>query len=162
MRDISKWTITEPKVCESITLSLVMLSIIILVFIFFFFHADVDECLNDPCVNGQCINTDGSFRCECPMGYNLDVSGVRCEGQSIHCLVLILSGSLYRSLINPASKCECNMNMKYVFWFFLKYRYKWVRGRQSLRQRHVHQRHRWLWMCVWRGIRARVDDDVWR
>uniref|UniRef100_A0A3Q4C0E7 Uncharacterized protein n=1 Tax=Mola mola TaxID=94237 RepID=A0A3Q4C0E7_MOLML len=40
---------------------------------------DIDECLNDPCVNGQCINTDGSFRCECPMGYTLDTSGVRCE-----------------------------------------------------------------------------------
>lgn len=43
--------------------------------------ADVDECLNDPCVNGQCINTDGSYRCECPMGYQLDISGVVCEGQ---------------------------------------------------------------------------------
>uniref|UniRef100_A0A672Z3Q8 Fibrillin-1 n=1 Tax=Sphaeramia orbicularis TaxID=375764 RepID=A0A672Z3Q8_9TELE len=39
---------------------------------------DIDECLNDPCVNGQCINTDGSFRCECPMGYRLDISGVTC------------------------------------------------------------------------------------
>uniref|UniRef100_A0A671W6W6 Fibrillin-1 n=1 Tax=Sparus aurata TaxID=8175 RepID=A0A671W6W6_SPAAU len=40
---------------------------------------DIDECLNDPCINGQCINTDGAFRCECPMGYRLDISGVRCE-----------------------------------------------------------------------------------
>ncbi|XP_049927129.1 fibrillin-1 isoform X2 [Epinephelus moara] len=40
---------------------------------------DIDECLNDPCINGQCINIDGSFRCECPMGYRLDVSGVECE-----------------------------------------------------------------------------------
>ncbi|XP_049448813.1 fibrillin-1 isoform X2 [Epinephelus fuscoguttatus] len=40
---------------------------------------DIDECLNDPCVNGQCINIDGSFRCECPMGYRLDVSGIKCE-----------------------------------------------------------------------------------
>ncbi|XP_005746909.1 fibrillin-1 isoform X1 [Pundamilia nyererei] len=40
---------------------------------------DIDECINNPCVNGQCINTDGSFRCECPMGYRLDISGVRCE-----------------------------------------------------------------------------------
>ncbi|XP_041837926.1 fibrillin-1 isoform X2 [Melanotaenia boesemani] len=41
-------------------------------------NVDVDECLNDPCVNGQCINTDGSFRCECPLGYRLDESGVTC------------------------------------------------------------------------------------
>ncbi|KAF5913479.1 hypothetical protein HPG69_017097 [Diceros bicornis minor] len=41
---------------------------------------DVNECLESPgiCSNGQCINTDGSFRCECPMGYNLDYTGVRC------------------------------------------------------------------------------------
>ncbi|XP_034735795.1 fibrillin-1 isoform X2 [Etheostoma cragini] len=40
---------------------------------------DIDECLNDPCINGQCINIDGSFRCECPIGYSLDISGVKCE-----------------------------------------------------------------------------------
>ncbi|XP_036073377.1 fibrillin-1 isoform X2 [Oryzias melastigma] len=40
---------------------------------------DINECLNNPCVNGQCINTDGSFRCECPMGYSLDNTGVTCE-----------------------------------------------------------------------------------
>lgn len=44
---------------------------------------DVNECLESPgiCSNGQCINTDGSFRCECPMGYNLDYTGVRCVGE---------------------------------------------------------------------------------
>uniref|UniRef100_A0A663MUT8 Fibrillin 2 n=1 Tax=Athene cunicularia TaxID=194338 RepID=A0A663MUT8_ATHCN len=30
------------------------------------------------CSNGHCINTDGSFRCECPMGYNLDYTGFAC------------------------------------------------------------------------------------
>uniref|UniRef100_A0A8C3G947 Fibrillin-1 n=1 Tax=Cyclopterus lumpus TaxID=8103 RepID=A0A8C3G947_CYCLU len=40
---------------------------------------DIDECLNDPCINGQCINIDGSFRCECPMGYHLDITRVKCE-----------------------------------------------------------------------------------
>ncbi|XP_054253822.1 fibrillin-2 isoform X1 [Indicator indicator] len=41
---------------------------------------DVNECLESPglCSDGHCINTDGSFRCECPMGYNLDYTGVRC------------------------------------------------------------------------------------
>lgn len=45
--------------------------------------SDVNECLESPgiCSNGQCINTDGSFRCECPMGYNLDYTGVRCVGE---------------------------------------------------------------------------------
>ncbi|XP_066459257.1 fibrillin-2 [Eleutherodactylus coqui] len=41
---------------------------------------DVNECLENPgiCTNGLCINTDGSFRCECPMGYNLDYIGITC------------------------------------------------------------------------------------
>ncbi|KAK6492730.1 fibrillin-2 [Huso huso] len=41
---------------------------------------DVNECVENPgiCSNGHCINTDGSFRCECPMGYSLDYTGVHC------------------------------------------------------------------------------------
>uniref|UniRef100_W5N6L7 Fibrillin 1 n=1 Tax=Lepisosteus oculatus TaxID=7918 RepID=W5N6L7_LEPOC len=44
-------------------------------------ETDLDECSADPntCKNGQCINTDGSFRCECPLGFRLDFSGVNCE-----------------------------------------------------------------------------------
>ncbi|RMC01031.1 hypothetical protein DUI87_22718 [Hirundo rustica rustica] len=41
---------------------------------------DVNECSENlgVCINGACINTDGSFRCECPFGYNLDYTGVNC------------------------------------------------------------------------------------
>uniref|UniRef100_A0A8C2EZ36 Fibrillin 2b n=1 Tax=Cyprinus carpio TaxID=7962 RepID=A0A8C2EZ36_CYPCA len=41
---------------------------------------DMNECVENPgiCGNGLCINTDGSFRCECPFGYNLDFTGVNC------------------------------------------------------------------------------------
>ncbi|KAG2466989.1 FBN2 protein, partial [Polypterus senegalus] len=41
---------------------------------------DVNECVENPgiCLNGHCINMDGSFRCECPVGYGLDVSGISC------------------------------------------------------------------------------------
>ncbi|XP_016101547.1 fibrillin-2b [Sinocyclocheilus grahami] len=41
---------------------------------------DMNECVENPgiCGNGQCINTDGSFRCECPFGYNLDYTGINC------------------------------------------------------------------------------------
>lgn len=44
---------------------------------------DVNECSENPgiCINGACINTDGSFRCECPFGYNLDYTGVNCVGE---------------------------------------------------------------------------------
>lgn len=43
----------------------------------------MNECLDNPgiCQNGICINTDGSFRCECPFGYNLDYTGVNCIGE---------------------------------------------------------------------------------
>lgn len=46
--------------------------------------ADTNECLDNPgvCQNGICINTDGSFRCECPFGYNLDYTGVKCVGET--------------------------------------------------------------------------------
>lgn len=41
---------------------------------------DLDECKVRPdvCKGGRCINTDGSFRCECPAGYILDHSGLQC------------------------------------------------------------------------------------
>lgn len=51
---------------------------------FFLLPADTNECLDNPgvCQNGICINTDGSFRCECPFGYNLDYTGVKCVGET--------------------------------------------------------------------------------
>ena len=36
---------------------------------------DVDECLYNPCnaqLNSTCENTDGSFRCNCPTGFEGD------------------------------------------------------------------------------------------
>uniref|UniRef100_F6ZCP2 Fibrillin 1 n=1 Tax=Ornithorhynchus anatinus TaxID=9258 RepID=F6ZCP2_ORNAN len=40
-------------------------------------RVDMDECKEpDMCKYGQCINTDGSYRCECPFGYILQ--GVEC------------------------------------------------------------------------------------
>nr|XP_008508905.1 PREDICTED: fibrillin-3-like [Equus przewalskii] len=42
---------------------------------------DVNECAENPsvCANGLCVNTDGSFRCECPFGYSLDFTGISCQ-----------------------------------------------------------------------------------
>jgi hypothetical protein len=46
---------------------------------------DLDECavMLDVCEGGECINTDGSFRCECPQGYILDSSGEKCIGRLV-------------------------------------------------------------------------------
>lgn len=56
---------------------------------FLLFGADMNECLDNPgiCQNGICINTDGSFRCECPFGYNLDYTGVNCVGETMEKLI---------------------------------------------------------------------------
>lgn len=83
-RAISRHEMSNPKVvnteCSAEQLCFGARLVVIYLHVEFSF-ADVDECLNNPCINGQCINTDGSFRCECPMGYQLDISGITCEGQ---------------------------------------------------------------------------------
>ncbi|XP_048583421.1 fibrillin-1 isoform X2 [Nematostella vectensis] len=45
---------------------------------------DVNECtmMPDLCRNGVCINNDGSFRCQCKMGFKLDASGHHCEDKN--------------------------------------------------------------------------------
>uniref|UniRef100_A0A8C0ZCH5 Fibrillin 1 n=1 Tax=Cyanistes caeruleus TaxID=156563 RepID=A0A8C0ZCH5_CYACU len=78
-------------------------------------------CLFGPgiCSNGHCINTDGSFRCECPMGYNLDFTGVHCIGVSLHSAFISLYENECRSkpgvcengrCVNVVGsyRCECN------------------------------------------------------
>lgn len=41
---------------------------------------DFNECemMENICAGGSCINTDGSYRCECPKGFGLDPTGSRC------------------------------------------------------------------------------------
>lgn len=64
-------------------------------FIALVFLLDVNECSENlgVCINGACINTDGSFRCECPFGYNLDYTGVNCVGKCVGsaCFLLLPS-----------------------------------------------------------------------
>ncbi|KAI8434520.1 hypothetical protein MSG28_012522 [Choristoneura fumiferana] len=49
---------------------------------------DLNECEVRPdiCKGGRCVNTDGSFRCECPDGYQLDATGLACADTD-ECLV---------------------------------------------------------------------------
>lgn len=45
--------------------------------------ADIDECKVMPnlCSHGQCVNTMGTFRCFCKVGYTTDISGTACVGK---------------------------------------------------------------------------------
>lgn len=52
-------------------------------FLFISCCTDIDECKVMPnlCSNGQCVNTMGTFRCFCKVGYTTDISGTACVGK---------------------------------------------------------------------------------
>ena len=44
---------------------------------------DVDECRDSGvCRGGQCLNTDGSFRCQCPPGFDVSADQLHCIGET--------------------------------------------------------------------------------
>lgn len=47
--------------------------------------ADVDECLQEGqlCENGHCTNIEGSFECQCEMGYIPAEDKQSCEGEKL-------------------------------------------------------------------------------
>ncbi|MGH0119001.1 UNVERIFIED_CONTAM: hypothetical protein FKN15_003550, partial [Acipenser sinensis] len=71
-------------------------------------RVDLDECSSDPgiCKNGQCINTDGSFRCECPFGFSLDYSGINCDDTD-ECSVGNPCGNGTCTNVIGAFECAC-------------------------------------------------------
>lgn len=62
---------------------------------------DIDECQTSGiCMNGHCINTEGSFRCDCPPGLVVGVDGRVCVGKSDLFLFLYRKTSGIIRLIN--------------------------------------------------------------
>lgn len=47
--------------------------------------SDIDECSQLPeiCTFGTCSNTEGSFTCLCPEGFQISASGRRCLGNCV-------------------------------------------------------------------------------
>uniref|UniRef100_A0A8C1IP79 Fibrillin 1 n=1 Tax=Cyprinus carpio TaxID=7962 RepID=A0A8C1IP79_CYPCA len=71
--------------------------------------SDVDECTDNPgiCRNGHCINTDGTFRCECPFGYRLDYTGINCEDTN-ECELGNPCGNGTCTNVEGAFECSCD------------------------------------------------------
>ena len=42
---------------------------------------DIDECEGEPCEH-ICENTNGSFKCNCTLGYVLNMDGLTCDGKN--------------------------------------------------------------------------------
>ena len=57
-----------------------LVSMVTLVYLFIL--SDIDECQSNSTNSCQfaCVNTLGSYRCECPVGYRLGADGKNCQG----------------------------------------------------------------------------------
>ena len=58
------------------------------------------------CTHGQCINTMGSFRCFCKVGYTTDISGTSCVGK------------FYDTFPFPSFQLTWNLSCLYAFLVF--------------------------------------------
>lgn len=52
---------------------------------------DIDECLSpQSCLYGTCVNTQGGYKCECPVDYELVSEGNACVGMNYFYIYIIL------------------------------------------------------------------------
>lgn len=72
--------------------------------------SDINECELMPniCEGGECINTDGSFRCDCPEGYVLDESGKKCKDDNECVSNPTICGNGTCTNVQGGFECRCN------------------------------------------------------
>uniref|UniRef100_A0A8D8X304 Fibrillin-2 n=1 Tax=Cacopsylla melanoneura TaxID=428564 RepID=A0A8D8X304_9HEMI len=71
---------------------------------------DLNECALMPtaCQGGECINTDGSYRCECPVGYVIDDTGKICVDDNECVSVPNICGNGTCTNLNGGFECTCS------------------------------------------------------
>lgn len=89
------------------------------------FFTDIDECFEgtNTCAF-RCENLPGSYRCICPVGYQLSVDGQHCEGTFVNVSVNLLTPRFYYticafvlSIVTPSTLvfCQSLHNLSYYF-----------------------------------------------
>lgn len=70
--------------------------------------ADVDECEKNPCISGDCVNTQGSYICQCRIGYQSTATRTECRGK------LWLYICVYTIVYIPGGKIVFKQNLRDV------------------------------------------------
>ncbi|CAH0559244.1 unnamed protein product [Brassicogethes aeneus] len=71
---------------------------------------DLNECelMPDACEGGECVNTDGSFRCDCSVGYTLDETQRKCVDENECYSNPSICGNGTCSNVQGGFECNCN------------------------------------------------------